>query len=132
MFADILLIFQLGVYIPLQRPPCNIEPMNQQSEPEKIDYSVDDVSSDTSSDDSDNPSNRREKMKRKLSPDLVQPTRPVDNVAKKKKYSVWSDMLQEEAIENQFVDTEFFDRRCRGNETYDYRMKFFQEGYENH
>lgn len=98
--------------------------MDQQSVPEKIVYSDDDIQNHTSSDDSDiGTLNVKKKLKRKLSIESTYPVHPT-NAAKKKKYSVWSDIMQEDEIENQFVGSDFFGGG-RGNESYNYRMKYY-------
>ena len=112
--------------MPLERPINTAPPANQCKAPEPIVYSDDDVQNNSSSYDSDEAHTQLPKKptKRKLIPRA--PAAPAAN-DKKKKFSVWSDILQEEAIENEFVQSDFFGDSDRGNESYNYRLKHVME-----
>lgn len=102
--------------------------MNVVQEPPRqpIVYSDDEVRQESSSDDSDDARIVKNSLKRKIPPKPIATT----DVTKKKKFNVWSDILQEDAMENEFNDSKFFGG-CRGNETYNYRMKYFVYGNDN-
>lgn len=139
LFPDEL---QIGGYIPLERPSCSVDTMDQQPTHEKIVYSDDDIqnhsSSDdangiqnnSSSDDSDSISARKKLLKRRTPWEPVPSSFHSENPAKKKKYSVWSDIMQADEIENQFVASNFFEDG-RGNESYNYRMKYYSNTSSN-
>ncbi|XP_065207444.1 phosphorylated adapter RNA export protein-like [Planococcus citri] len=114
---------EIGGYIPLERPSCSSMNVAQEPPRQPIVYSDEEGRLETSSDDSDDARIVKNSLKRKIPPKPIAPT----DVTKKKKFNVWSEILQEDAIENQFNDSQFFGG-CRGNETYNYRMKYFVNG----
>lgn len=111
----------------MQRP-TNYENPARVTAPEQIVYSDDDAPNNSSSYDSDEAHTQivKPKIKRKAMP-VAATSSTSENEAKKKKYSIWSDILQEEAIENQFVGSQFFGGSYRGNESYNYKMKHVME-----
>lgn len=101
--------------------------MVQQTPSEKIVYSDEDEGQiSSSSNDSDNILTKN-RLKRKLPSNPPSHPYATHNSAKKKKYLVWSNILQEEAIENSFIQSKFFGDH-RGNESYNYRMKNYSKG----
>ncbi len=110
----------------MQRPPNVAGPAVHQAAAEKIEYSDDDVQNNSSSYDSDEAHTQivKKNVKRKRIP---RPTQPHQSAPKKTKFSIWSDILQEEAIESQFVGSEFFGGSYRGNESYNYKLKHLME-----
>lgn len=121
------LTFQIGGYIPLERPSCTNTNTDHAAARPQIVYSDEESHHEVSSDDSDDAKLMKNPRKRKISP--ANPP-PRTDAAKKKKFNIWSDILQEDAMENQFNDSKFFGG-SRGNETYNYRMKYFVNGNEN-
>lgn len=111
----------------MERPSNSVELMVQQTPSEKIVYSDEDEGQiSSSSNDSDNILTKN-RLKRKLPSNPPSHPYATHNSAKKKKYLVWSNILQEEAIENSFIQSKFFGDH-RGNESYNYRMKNYSKG----
>ncbi|XKL64802.1 hypothetical protein PGB90_004888 [Kerria lacca] len=108
-------------YIPLERPSNNLCSNVQNPAPKEIVYSDDDNQNCSSSESSDDAHIQIVKTNLKRKAPTVNLRTNSDE--KKKKFSIWSDILQEDAIENQFVDSNFFGGSYRGNESYNYRLK---------
>lgn len=93
-------------------------------------YSDEESNHESSSDDSDDAKimkNTGNSLKRKISHPISTPSA---ETTKRKKFNVWSEILQEDAMENQFHDSKFFGGN-RGHETYNHRMKYFTIGNDN-
>lgn len=116
----------------MERPSCSSDIRDQQVLPQKIVYSDDEIQNPSSSDDSEDEmlivKNKGNLGKRKRPVESMHSGHRPENPAKKTKYSVWSDIMQEDEIENQFVGSDFFGG-SRGNESYNYKMKYYDNPY---
>jgi hypothetical protein len=98
--------------------------------PEKIVYSDEDdnpIPNPSSSDNSDDETNVH---KRKRPVESKCTVSHQENPPKKKKYSIWSNLMQEDEIENSFVSSDFFGGG-RGNESYNYKQKLYENVNDN-